>query len=308
MAKAGRPKKGSAGLPEWFAIEKYRAAKDWKAAEWHLQLTIRWKMFRYVKHLATLGINVSAVLQEALRLIREDPVLTVTRINAVSPKSLAFVGLDMLGPDPVLAFVRGSLRSNVAGVRDMDFGQALQVVLAITKKWDITRFHHRYPHIVKTGRVYRRVESLARDSGEFLENLLNNWEAPLAAIDLTLPDKILMKDFTAYLKEKRKQKGRVESPFIKNPDFKSWYRNGVLPYLDLTLWELASGEGLRWSVFADALNKIVDVPIGSEGALIKTTKAHAKKLMNAQALKILSSQATREEKDAATKSGKFSGQ
>jgi hypothetical protein len=28
MGKAGRPKKDSAGLPEWFDIEKYRCAKD----------------------------------------------------------------------------------------------------------------------------------------------------------------------------------------------------------------------------------------------------------------------------------------
>ena len=34
MSKAGRPKKGSAGLPEWFDIEKYRQAKTYGAAEW----------------------------------------------------------------------------------------------------------------------------------------------------------------------------------------------------------------------------------------------------------------------------------
>ncbi|MGB9152474.1 MAG: hypothetical protein WCD70_05245 [Alphaproteobacteria bacterium] len=34
MSKAGRPKKGSAGLPEWFDIKKYRDARSYGAAEW----------------------------------------------------------------------------------------------------------------------------------------------------------------------------------------------------------------------------------------------------------------------------------
>ncbi len=305
MAKAGRPKKGSVRLPDWFDIEKYRTSKDWKAAEWHLQFTIRWKLLKYVEHLSAFSINVSVILQEALLLIREDPIFTIARIEAVPPRSLAFVELDMLGPDPALTSVLFGLGYNVAGVRDIDFGQALQIVLAITQKLNIPHLHRGHSHIVKVGGVYKSVESLARGSAWSLVKLLNAWDTPLANIDLTLPDKVLMKDFAAFLKEKRKQKGRVDSPFVKNPDFKSWYRSGVLAYLDLTLWEKATGESLRWGAFADALNKIVDVPIGSEGALIKTTKAHAKKLMNAQALKILGSQAIREEKGTTTKSGKL---
>jgi len=41
MSKAGRPKKGSAGLPEWFDIEKYQQAEHYRAMEWHRQLAIR---------------------------------------------------------------------------------------------------------------------------------------------------------------------------------------------------------------------------------------------------------------------------
>ena len=44
MAKAGRPRKGSPGLPDWFDIEKYRPVKNFSALEWFEQLVFRGRL------------------------------------------------------------------------------------------------------------------------------------------------------------------------------------------------------------------------------------------------------------------------
>jgi hypothetical protein len=41
MAKAGRPKSGSKGLPDWFDIQKYAQGRTNGAAEWFQQLAFR---------------------------------------------------------------------------------------------------------------------------------------------------------------------------------------------------------------------------------------------------------------------------
>ena len=102
-------------------------------------------------------------------------------------------------------------------------------------------------------------------------------------------------------------KGKKESsgPFFRSPDFSSWYNTGVLPYLDLKLWEKLTGQAFQWSAFANALNIIVDKPIGSESALQKTVKKSAEKLMDYQVIRILKSQVVREQSGTLKKSGKL---
>jgi len=124
-------------------------------------------------------------------------------------------------------------------------------------------------------------------------------------VDLSLPDAVLIGEFKDYLKRERKNTHESAGPFFRSPDFSSWYNMGVLPYLDLKLWEKLTGQSFQWSAFANALSTIVDKPIGSESALQKTVKKSAEKLMDYQAIRILKSQVVREQSGTLKKSGKL---
>lgn len=308
MAKAGRPKKGSAGLPEWFDVEKYRAALNFKTIDWFEQLAPRAGLFSFADHLKQHGENIRDGLAEALALIKENPVITRSRMEAAPLKTVSMNGQNVEVIDPSITAMRMSMDRRLIGVSDIDLNHTSRLVMSLKEEWQLAlaaQLSWRFIKPEEMPPLYREINILIPWKDDFFPTLFDTWEAPLAAIDLALPDEILMKDFAAYLKEKRKRRGNIDSPFFKSPDFTDWYKSGVLPYLDLTLWELATGESIRWNAFAEALNEIVDDPIGGEGALMKTTKAHAKKLIDARTIKILKSQAMREEQGADAESGKL---
>jgi hypothetical protein len=68
---------------------------------------------------------------------------------------------------------------------------------------------------------------------------------------------------------------------------------------------MATGESTRWAAFAAALNQITSKPVGSESALIKTTKAHVEKLVHRQTIRLLQSQVIREKAGDLKASGKL---
>lgn len=76
MSKAGRPKKGSEGLPGWFDIEKYRIVKSYDAAAWFQQLTFRGILDYFGA--PEIGWPYQA---EWLALIKTDPHVTMARIE-----------------------------------------------------------------------------------------------------------------------------------------------------------------------------------------------------------------------------------
>jgi len=79
----------------------------------------------------------------------------------------------------------------------------------------------------------------------------------------------------------------------------------VLPYIDLYLWEIISGQSFQWSAFVDALNDITDQPVGSEDACRKTAKTLAEKLMRGRTIRMLNLQAVKEQSGSHKKSGKL---
>jgi hypothetical protein len=308
MAKAGRPKNGSAGLPEWFDIEKYRVAKEFGAMGWFRQLVTRDQFFKFAEFFKKEGGNLKEGLHETFALIKESPVITRDRIFSAPKKTTLLNGEKVPTVDAALGCALFYIDERAIGVRDVDYNLTSRLVMALKEDWQLAlaaQLSWRFIRQEDMPPPYREIRILIPWVDDFFPALFDKWETPLAAIDLSLPDEALMKDFAAYLKEKRKRRGEIESPFFKSPDFSSWYDSGVLAYLDLMLWEIATGEPVRWAAFADALNAIVDEPVGGEGTLSKTTKAHAKKLMDARTIRMLQSQAMREKAGADEESGKL---
>lgn len=108
------------------------------------------------------------------------------------------------------------------------------------------------------------------------------------AVDLNFPDKILIENFKQYLAARRAEsKTENLSKTNRQQDYYDWVRFGVLPYLDLKLWELETGNKIPLRVIADAIYPIGE---GGEETVRKTTAPLATSLIHNNHLRILIAQ------------------
>lgn len=96
-------------------------------------------------------------------------------------------------------------------------------------------------------------------------------------VDLSLPDAILVKAFKQWLKNARKETSTGKnSKRYRKPDFESWIRLGILPWLDLNIWEVEANVTIPNRVMANAIY----LPgTGGEETVRKTTKPLALNLI-----------------------------
>lgn len=117
-------------------------------------------------------------------------------------------------------------------------------------------------------------------------------DSALLGINLLLPDKELIKQFKTFLPLLRKECGApLFSAKWRKPDFSEWARLGVLPYLDLMIWEKEHGVKIRKNVMEEA---IFPTREGSEDRVRKTTAPKAEELISKKSLALLHAQAIRE--------------
>ena len=96
-------------------------------------------------------------------------------------------------------------------------------------------------------------------------------------VDLNFPDKVLLDTFKQYLVTRRAESKteHLSKPF-RQQDFYDWSRFGVLPYLDLKLWEMETGNKIPYRVYADAIYRSTE---GGEETVRKTTAPLANSLI-----------------------------
>lgn len=105
-------------------------------------------------------------------------------------------------------------------------------------------------------------------------------------IDYSLPNKILVKQFEQFITEHRiKYPETVNHENHKYPNINKWIEYGILPYFDLKIWEIQTGNSIPNRVFADAI-----FPGGEKGEEMvrKTTKKIADSIMSDGYLNFLS--------------------
>lgn len=78
--------------------------------------------------------------------------------------------------------------------------------------------------------------------------------SPVIQVDLSVTDSVLKKAFAAWLEEARDEQSC--GPKGKNKMYERWVRYGLLPYLDLWIWELMTGNRIKRAVMADAVGYV----------------------------------------------------
>jgi hypothetical protein len=298
MSKAGRPKKGSLGLPKWFDIEKYRVVKSYGAGEWYQQL-----IFRALIDFYNSPDETNPVGPKWWALVKEDPNITLERIKKASAEEPS-AGVAREKASRARDFTITSMTLSAAsgsGVRPLTYGE---IILASQLPDNESRITNAKNHFHLSERE-RETKWLASWDEPYPGNILDIGEIRYLRVDLMLPAPLLKRDFADYLKEQCKSVRFLQSPFFKTQDFSVWYNSGALPYLDLCQWEKETKETFRWSDFANALNDITDKSVGSEDACRKAAKSIAEKLLDSRTIRMLYFQAIKDKDGSRKKSGKL---
>lgn len=273
--------KNKSELPAWFSLEKYQLAEALDAAGWYVQLSIRARCLEYLSQ----GDDIS----EILHLVRDAPVIDVTKHNLLS----FHFHSGMFYEQPVI-------EQSMRGVHSLTVHELYMAGINIeeSKRAQAKVFFDeifcapespREPPLINGEEMAFLYEPVHRVSSNPPDNAL-------LGINLLLPDKELIKQFKTSLPMLRKECGAaLFSAKWRKPDFAEWVRLGVLPYLDLMIFEKETG--------AEILNKVLEETIfssyeGSEDRVRKTTAPKAEKLISIELLAILYAQAIREQGEA----------
>lgn len=98
-------------------------------------------------------------------------------------------------------------------------------------------------------------------------------------VDLRASDELLEKAFSAWLSAQRNKLGSRNRRAIPESALAKWHKQRVLPYLDLTLWQLAEGKALPFHRIADALFPD-DVDVDLTERVRKVTRRNAESLID----------------------------
>lgn len=229
--------------PAWFKHGGYASAESMDAADWYLNLKLRLRLLLG-------GLNATANNHLRTKFIRGGQPLVRRGLHA----GLALFGTDF-GPD-VASILKGEEpRLGVYSLR-------IEELYAFERSFpeDVRSFartfagRHVHPRLIPpafTGAVDHIFEP--RMTGVF------------ARIDLSYPDKVLLQHFREFVGMKRREFGRIggRQPYRDALDelgsrrsvrLRTFFRLGVLPYMDLCSWAEEEKRRIPISAWADLLH------------------------------------------------------
>ena len=272
-------------LPLWFDLNKYKLTKQLDAAEWYEQLSIR-----YGSHSAFNRSREDTEHEEdkkealefvdyVITKIQENPIIDILTDTLLS-EELSCNTLDEL---------KQRKPHYTLGVHKLTVNEFFEIERCIDKPLKQMR-NQRNNSSARPGKwIYKPLHKLHRYDPIMLHEVVH--------IDWELPDAILIEHFKQFLKSQRPRDAMIEddkeyNDYIKKcqrkPDFNTWYRTGVLPYLDLTLWASRLNINIPYRVMADAIYPNGDY---GEETIRKTTAPLAGTLISETALDSLANYA-----------------
>ncbi|MFT3742073.1 MAG: DUF6387 family protein [Gammaproteobacteria bacterium] len=281
-------------LPQWFQLDKYKVAKKLNAAGWYEQFAIRGKLMEWFNTEVEPKFQdmLKTELADSLILIRETPIFDIhgagkgklsgilffadaeyicknhNNIPAVHPMTLEQFNLVRGGIDPKkLEYAK--LWSKQFEAEEIDFSRV-----------------YKYEPWIRQSLTHSAIDEAKDENGFGFRGI------DPVVVDLNFPDKILIESFKQYLAARRAEsKTQYLSKPFRQQEFYDWIRFGVLPYLDLKLWELDTGNKIPLRVIADAIYPVGE---GGEETVRKTTAPLANTLIHNNNLRMLIAQVAAE--------------
>ena len=292
MAKIDRVEQ----LPEWFRLDRYRDTETFDAAQWYEQLSFRMQILEgnpeYPIKLTLSGEE----RDQAMRFWRNKTAPALAQIRSRPTGPLISQRAMIVRGKSTAAFIeyRGGLTKIPISPEDSPVRP-----LAVSSLLTQARFDHlQHDRDSNEQSDLEQWSMLARccdpsyETPQNLKNLpLKIGGEPVLSIDLRARDDDLRKAFDAWLK-----RARADRPLARNnrkPAYKDWARYGLLPLLDLLIWELEAGVHIPDRVMSAAVSHYDK----GESSFRKTVKPLAVSLMCS--LSELRAQAIAEAEDGA---------
>jgi len=276
-------------LPKWFELERYAGATSLDTVGWYEQLSVRRDLLGMIAsprrdHCQTEEYGkADNSTTRVLALMREMPIVDIAGNELLREYFYGGAMHELKARDP-----RYTLGVHLATVRELHLAES---------------------NIENGKRDYARnfFAQFDRDNDDWkpLTYKCTDWiDEPVDAIstsgfsvnvqvNMSVSDKVLIEQFKQLLRSLRAPaEGAVYG--VQNwrkPKFSDWIGFGVLPYLDLRIWEREAGTQIPNRVMADA---IFPPGQGGEEVVRKTTSKLADELLNRRNLETLAALAAGE--------------
>lgn len=271
-------------LAEWFHIDNYSSASGFSATEWYRQLSLR-KFLIFVLKMSNdetndLSKEYRAAFDRTIKNMRGIPVE-----HCDIPNSFGAYGYAQYLADEPLGVISLTFRhlrehANTAPGYEQEPERWFAAMNKITSETVHTNVTVDPPLLL---------------GGPLLPEV--NYAVP--RVDMRLPTKQLLKGFESWLeKAKASTEFQPEKKRFHTPAFHKWEGYGLLPYLDLLIWQMETGNTIPDRVMAAAVLPRREL---GEANLRKTTIPLAKKLIDDGMLELKELAATEAARTAAIK-------
>lgn len=243
-------------LPEWFDLEKYRGCESFCAAEWLEQVERRHDLLklhpRFNERIAQNGERHwlefalefwMLTIQEPAQKVREKPVDSPSKgkINE---------WMAHAENQPVRSVCVMDLAWQ--GTRDLDAERDGRAAKGISKRWAAIN-----PNSISVWDFVEHATSplslnyYGEEGGHYSGG---GNEIPIIQVDLGASDAALKKAFSMWLKEARASQKNTRSR-RSSPLYDRWARYGLLPYLDLRIWEMETKSHIPDRIMSAAISR-----------------------------------------------------
>jgi Family of unknown function (DUF6387) len=298
-------------LPDWFNLDNYKEAEKLDALGWLEQLKcraslrLRLRSDRFNDHINEL------YFKKVLSSYRSAPIIDPIKCD---PKKNIFNIYDCLKSLPIVHQTTLFEHFNANSKIEPEIQKIGSLLYEIISPKNIKYLMKNPSDDENFGaeeqefrNKQRELDDLKDKLDQFEESLDNFIKAPFMSspgpkgsrvkadkpvlrritVDLSFPDQQIIQSLSVLLKKLRSESFYAQAlskPTIRNPKFDDWIRLGVLPFIDLHLWELENKKNIPNRVMADAIFQDGE---GGEETIRKTTSKIAKKILDREFLLIL---------------------
>jgi Family of unknown function (DUF6387) len=270
-------------LPEWFDLQKYEGASLLDAAGWYEQLNLRKDLITSVGS-PRWKETPSEVVLDILQQVRKNPIVDFTNSESIAVYSGRAM-IELKHRD--LHYLRGvhltTVRELYLAENNIDKDKRTHARNFFTRMFDGSESWLSTPSIECKDWIDEPIDGITASRG-FTVNI---------KVNLLLPDKLLIEQFKQTLNKLRSPLNKVGITLhnTQKPIFSDWVNLGVLPYLDLKIWQQETESTIPNRVMADA---IFPPGEGGDDTVRKTTEKYADDLLTDKHLITLASIAATE--------------
>lgn len=252
--------KSRSQLPSWFNLEKYQEAATLDGLGWFWQLNVRSSSYMSIvlddlpSPSSETNCNFLSTVEGSISQQLEMDLLFQTRLTPIiDTKAEAFITKYT----KILLHEPNGL--DYASLRDIDNFLSM----------------HRGEEKASILRYLSRSINGVPDSHHELDfnTPMQTSATALVKVDLSLPESVLLDSFRHMVRQAQQE----STPDPRTPDFSEWIRLGLLPYLDLFLWQTQCNVTIPNRVYADV---IFTGDSEGEETVRKTTSKLANTILN----------------------------